>query len=89
MKNMADIETRLRAELNQWFIKQIRNEYDDFYLYYLPTTAEHNGGFVITSEAPSNPEYQIIQGRINKGATIDQNMNHFREIVKRLPILEI
>jgi hypothetical protein len=89
MKTSADIQTRLRAELNQWFTAQCKNIYDDYYLYYLPTTHEHIGGILICKEAPANPEYQLAGcGRLNKGATVDQNMNVLRAVCERLPILE-
>jgi len=90
MKNVADIQTRLKAELNQWFPKQCKNIYDDYYLYYLPTTLEHIGDILICKEAPANPEYQRAEGQsLSKDKTVNQNFNHLREVCNRLPICEI
>jgi hypothetical protein len=89
MKTMADLETRFRNELNQWFIRQSRDIYADFYLYYLPTTAEHDGHIAIFEEDPPNPEYVLACGmKINKGAEINQLMNQWRPILRTLPVLE-
>lgn len=87
MKNMADVENTLRHELNQWFSKQCRNEWFDYYLYYLPTTPEHNGGILIANEKPANPEYQIVRS-IQKHLTIDQNHRILSEVLRKYPILE-
>ncbi len=89
MKNLQDLENTLKAELDQWFIRQCRDEYADFYLYYLPATAEHDGGLSICKDRPANPELRLAMAeRINKGATIDQNFNRIRNSVLRsLPVL--
>ena len=89
MKDRADLETRLKAELEQWLEKQIRNEYADFYLYYLPTTAEHDGGILIARDRPANPEYKLAMSeRINKGLSINQNFNRIRNSgLYNLPVL--
>jgi len=91
MKNQADIETRLKAELQVWSKRQSKNIFADFYLYYMESTPEHDGGFIICEVAPPNKEYQLAMGeRINKGATIEQNFNWLRSgIMRRLPILSI
>jgi hypothetical protein len=87
MKDMKDINLRLRNELDQWFANQIRNEYEDYYLYYLPTTKEHIGGLLICKEKPANPEYQLSE-RVRKDCTKDQNFLRLSEACRRLPILE-
>ena len=88
MKNMADVEKKLRAELNQWFVRQVRNESEDFYLYYAQTSHGQPGDLRIESNMPLDSGYNLVVGRINKGATIDQNMNKLREICRHLPILK-
>ena len=87
MKTLADIQTRLKIELNQWFIRQCRNVYEDYYLYYLPSTPEHDGGLIICKDTPHNPEYKLVQGRINKGLTVEQNFYALQQTIRRLPIL--
>lgn len=86
MENMADIESRLREELNQWFPRQCADPFADFRLYYLPTTPKHDGGFVIVKERPANTEY-VPSIFLNPGATIEQNMNALRNVCRGLPIL--
>ena len=87
MKNMNDVNDILQAELNQWFIRQCRNEWDDYYLYYLPTTAEHDGGLSICKERPANPD-MILSERVRKDCTVDQNFRRLSAVCWRLPILE-
>ncbi len=89
MKNLKDLENVLKVELGQWFIRQCRNEYADFYLYYLPATAEHDRGLSICKDRPANPEVCLAMAeRINKGATIDQNFNWIRHgVLHSLPVL--
>ena len=91
MRTLADAETMLLNELRQWFIKQSQDLYQDFYLYYQESTAEHNGGIGICSGQPANPSYKLAWNeRINKGATIEQNFHYLRtRILKQLPILDI
>jgi len=91
MKNTADLEIRLLNELKQWFARQCQDNYADFYLYYLPTTAEHDGGILICKEDPPNDEYQLAwPEKIRKGCTIEQNFNWLRNaILYRLPVLSI
>ncbi len=90
MKNMQDINTRLWGELEQWYIKQCRNEYEEYHLYYLPTTAEHDGGISICSEPPPNPEMKLADPhKINGYHTIDQNFTRLQSVCRRLPILEL
>ena len=89
MKNMADIQTRFHSELEQWFIKQVRDEYSDYYLYYLPTTPEHDGGFSFCKDKPANPDVLLGWNQpVCKGSTIEQNFNAYIPILRRLPILE-
>jgi len=87
MKNMNDVNTVLRNELNQWFKKQCQNEWNDYYLYYLPTTPEYNGGLLIANKKPANPEYQVVRS-IQKHLTIEHNHRILLEMCRSLPILE-
>ena len=91
MRNRADAETRLKMELEQWFIKQCKNSFEDYYLYYMEATAEHDGGLLIYQDQPPNTGYKLAcPERINKGATIEQNFNHLRnQILGKLPILSV
>lgn len=91
MKNIADLETRLLNELEQWFVRQCKDPFADFYLYYLPTTAEHDGGILICAEAPANPEYKLAMSeRIYKGDSVGQNFNRIRrDVLRTLPVLSL
>lgn len=91
MKNIADLETRLLEELTAWFPEQCQKPYEDFYLYYWPTTPDHNGGIIIIGggSTPHSTEYQLaMPERINKGDTVEQNFNRIRlGILRTLPVL--
>jgi hypothetical protein len=89
MKTQADLEARLMDELRVWFPRQSRNISDDFYLYYLPSGPEHDGGILICSEKPNNPEYKLAWSeRINKGFTVEQNFFYLRKVILfKLPVL--
>jgi hypothetical protein len=90
MKNIADLETALLNELTQWFQKQCRDPFKAFYLYYLPTTSEHDGHISIYSEKPNNPELKLACAeRINPGMSIEQNFNYFRGNIGTLPVLSL
>ena len=86
MKDMNDIHAVIKAELDQWFSHQCREPYSDFYLYYLPTTAEHDGGLLIAKDKPENPDYLLAE-KVRKDLTIEQNHYRLAELVRRLPIL--
>jgi hypothetical protein len=87
MKNWDELTARTMADLKIWQDKQFKNNYADFYLYYLETTPEHIGGILITEEAPANLEYQL-GARINKSLTLEQNWIALKPILRRLPVLE-
>jgi len=88
MKTWADALQRLRAELEQWFIKQCKYEWKRYYLYYLETTPEHDGGFLFLECAPLNSDYELGWNQpIRTDCTIDQNMKIFSEVLRKLPVL--
>jgi hypothetical protein len=88
MKNMADIESRLRVELTHWFPIQCRNEFKDFFLWYQETTKEHDGGILIAGEEkPANPEIKKSV-MVRKDFTIDQNLRMLADVCRTLPVLE-
>ncbi|MEI6313262.1 MAG: hypothetical protein WCO89_00220 [Syntrophus sp. (in: bacteria)] len=90
MKTEAELRARLKAELSNWFQRQCQMPYDDFHLYYLPTTPKHDGGILICSETPANHEYQLAMPQaIRKNYTEDQNFNWItHSVLRRLPVLE-
>jgi len=90
MKNIADLETRLLEELDQWITQQSCEPYADFYLYYRETTPEYDGNILILpATASKGSEYQLaMPERISKGATVNQNFNRIRHgILRTLPVL--
>ncbi len=87
MRNMDDIHAVIKVELNQWFPRQCQNNFDDYYWYYMPTTAEHNGGLSICKETPANPDCVLVE-RVRKDLPVEQNHNRMAELARRLPILE-
>ena len=89
MQTWPEVLNRLRAELDQWFIKQCRNIHADYYLYYQATTPERDGGFIFTTEKPGDGYLLGWNQPANKGATVDQNMHAFSDVLRRLPIMGI
>ena len=84
---ISGIKARLKFELNAWFVKQCRNPTTDYTFYYIASTNEHNGGFIICQRQPPNPEYKPA-GLLSKGKSIDQNFIMLMDIIKKLPIIE-
>ena len=75
MKTRRDILDRLELELKQWFVKQCRNPYDDYYLYHLPASPSTDGGVLICKDKPENPDYVLSwPERIRKDLTVEQNL---------------
>jgi hypothetical protein len=88
MKNLQDISQKMKMELQA--TKQARFHSDeDYYVWYMPTTNEHNGGFLILKDKPANPDYQTIAMRLRRDYTEEQNLYAFMEIARKLPILSI
>ncbi|MGL5715105.1 MAG: hypothetical protein ACRCX2_18960 [Paraclostridium sp.] len=87
MKNMQDISNRAKAEIEQWFPKQCQNPFIDYYWWYIETTPEHDGGFLIAADRPINHSYAIA-GQLGKHLTKEQNLYKFLETARTLPILE-
>ena len=75
-------------ELDQWFIRQCRNTFQRYYLYYLEATAEHDGGFLFCSEEPPNKDYKLAMAEhVRRDLTVEQNYNRLVDVISRLPIL--
>jgi hypothetical protein len=89
MNTWADVQSRLKAELEQWFIKQCRNNFKEYYLYYHPTTPKRDGGFMFAEDKPGENYLLGWNTPANKGATVDQNFNMFTDVLRRLPIMSI
>jgi hypothetical protein len=88
MKTEADLQNRLMAELKAWVVRQCHNPYTAYYLYYLETTPEHDGGILICENPPANGDYQLASpDRISPGGTVNQNFNKYRQICRSLPVL--
>ncbi len=89
MKTAQDIYTRLHSELGQWFIKQCRNPSAAYYLYYMESTPEHDGGLLIAENQPSGLYKLAMDERINGYTTVTNNMAYIRNsgTLDRLPIL--
>ena len=92
MKNWNDLVKRFTAELEQWYIRQTRKPFENYYLYYLESTAEHDGGIIIHADStpPENPDYRLAAPEaIRKDMDIGQNVIYFEHILKRLPVLSL
>ena len=90
MNTFIDLENALKSELHTWAKRQALQPYEDFYLYYLPTTEEHDGGILICKDRPSNPGYQLAMAeRIVKEMSIEENFRRLHSVLRRLPVLRI
>lgn len=90
MKNKQEIDTQLKNELIHWYPKQCRNAFEDYFLYYMSSTTEHNSGLIIMKDRPPNKDIKLAHGQaLRKDLTIEQNFNLFRPILNRLPVLDI
>lgn len=85
-KNWEEIVNRAAAEVELWWAKQCRNTSATFFWWYLPSSTEHDGGFLIAETNPANPEYQPA-GELRKDWTREQNLWKFLESARQLPIL--
>lgn len=89
MKNMADLESRLALELKASFRHRCELPGIDFFLWYLPTTANHDGGLLIAAEQPANSEYQLADDKPLQGSN-QQIANYLRNaVLPRLPVLSL
>ncbi len=85
MKNMADISSRARAEVEEWFPRQCQEPSRDFFWWYRETTPEYDGDIMIASEKPGGSYIPSL--RLGRHLTQEQNVYRFLEIARRLPIL--
>ena len=89
MKSLQHAQTVLRCELDLWFRKQTIEPSAKFYLYYLPSTPEHNSGLLIAKNKPANSDYKLARTmHISGFKTIQQNINELSETLRVLPILD-
>lgn len=88
MNTWQDVTNRARMEIEQWFPRQCREPFTDFYWFYMETTPEHDGGFIICKDAPANADYKIAS-KLGKHLTKDQNLYQFLEVAGKLPILAL
>jgi len=88
MKDWQAIIERMRNELKSWFVRQCKDTFTRHYLYYMPTTAEHDGGLLILSDSPPNPDYLLAHpDNIRRDLTVEQNLQLLIPTLRQLPIL--
>lgn len=90
MRTLDDVKVRLRLELLHWRNRQDQYPHNDYYLYYLPSTAEHDGGFGFLADSPANTEVRLAMAeRLDKQATVAEMYDRLLPILQTLPILEV
>ena len=90
MKTSKDAYHMLQLTVKEWFHRQAAEPYHRFYLYFLPSAPEHDGGFIICKEKPPNPDYELATGEpLNGFTTVEANVSRLWDIVKWLPILTV
>jgi len=87
MRTTADVQNRLRKELEAWFPLQANQTSERFYLYYTPTTQDTDGSFTFAIDAPTPSAELAHPVAANGFRTIEQNMAAFSPIINSLPIL--
>ena len=92
MNDWHAVQTRIRNEVNAWFPRQCEDPTVRFFLYYLESTPEHDGGILIASAPPVNPAYKLAQhpwGALRADLTAESNMLRLAEVCWKLPILSM
>ena len=91
MKNMEDIVDRVRAELLHWFPIQCRDLYTRFYLWYLPSTLERDGGIMIARKQPAPGWFIADPQHIHRNSTVEQILNTWllNRTLSTLPVLSV
>ena len=89
MKTFEQAVSTLQLELKHWFTRQCHNPVGDNFVYYIESTQQHNGGFLICQDQPVNPDYKLAKNSNVSGfKTVDQNFNRLLPVIKTLPILD-
>jgi len=89
MKTLADIETMVRLEVDH-FHQRHRGQVAQGYLWFHPTTAEQDGGFLAAEDRPA-PGYEPVVPetfRQLSGAAFAQRLRALG-ILGRLPVLAL
>lgn len=84
---IKDINTKLKTEIDTWFVNQCHNPYEDYYFFYRRATPEHKGDFLIAKNQPENYEF-VLNNRMNKGYSVEKTFCVLRPNVNRLPIID-
>ena len=89
MKDYKDLQTRFRSELEGWFKEQTMAPDEEFFLYYLESTLEHDGDILICRDTPPLGYQLAASHAIRRDFTVDRNMRFFDPILRKLPVLSI
>jgi hypothetical protein len=88
MKNMAEVTARVNLELIHYRQQQAKNIYDDYYLYYMEATPEHDGGLLICKDQPANHDYKLaMPEKMGKHLSSEQLRIQVINVCRTLPIL--
>ena len=86
---LSEYKSNLDTICKEWSVKQLKNKYSDYHLYYIESKPEHDGGLLIAATKPANNNYKVaLNNRINKSYTAERLYNSLLPIVSRLPIIE-
>lgn len=91
MKTEKDVKTQLHLVLTEWFPKQCKNPFDDYYLYYQEAKPGREGGLLICKNQPVNTAWQLAwPEKISKGKTVEQNFTYLMaNCCRKLPLLSV
>lgn len=89
MRDWQNILDHAVIEIRHWFPIQYRNLYTRYYLYYMPTTDEHDGHFSIRSTHPPNPDCNNLATPepLPRNMSEAQVLRWMEPHLRRLPVL--
>jgi hypothetical protein len=87
MRTMGDVETMAVQELTHWQQRNVMNPFAKCYLWFQPTTAERDGGFLAAEDCPGEGYEPVVPTALSGApCQIVQDLK-LRGILGRLPIL--
>ena len=89
MKTWDDVCNTLEIELDMWAKKSDRG-CTRYYVYYMPSSPEHDSGMLICKDTPANKDYELAMSEcLPIHITKEQVYNRTIDIFKTLPVLDI
>ena len=87
--DVKDLHNNIKRIVKDYFNKQLKDPFGDYYLYYYDST--HNGkGYITIDKNIPGKDWQLAWNeRLSKNKTFDQLFSLVLDICKKLPILDV